>query len=211
MEKVVVENASVPEHDCLICFNKYDYFIRKPKQLECQHCFCAICLKIMVSSSKYGSWIVTCPLCRRCTPVVEALVSNLPDQPSLMEVLPRRMSALPESVPEVLLLPHLLPQSHASTFTLIAEASSQPDLEDERFRNRITSAAIRRFLLTMIFFSVIMFALQYFFQIPALTWILIILTVLCALTGLVLLYLTCKSDRHRHFIAYCNCLRCSNL
>ncbi|XP_067872889.1 E3 ubiquitin-protein ligase RNF186-like [Heterodontus francisci] len=210
MEKVVVGDASVPEHDCPICFNKYDSFIRKPKLLACQHCFCAICLKIMVSD-KDGSWVVTCPLCRRSTLVMEALISNLPDNPSLMEVLSRRMSAFPESVPEVVLSPNLLLQTNVSTFTLLAEPSIQPDDEDRHLRNRLTASAIKRFLLTMVIFLILLFGLQYFFKNPALTWILIILTILCSLTGLVLLYVTCQSTRNREFIAYCNCLPFSNL
>ncbi|XP_078094665.1 E3 ubiquitin-protein ligase RNF186-like [Mustelus asterias] len=205
MEKAAVGNASVPEHDCPICFSKYDYFIRKPKQLACQHCFCAICLKIIMSDGKGGSWVVTCPLCRHSTPVIGAQISNLPDHPGLMAGLSRRMSALTEPVPEVLLCPQRLLQSQASTFTLIAETNSRPDPQEERFRDRVTAAAIRRFLLTLVFFSILMFGLQYFFRNWALTWILIILTILCALTGLVLLYITCQGDRRWQLTRGCNC------
>ncbi|XP_067826202.1 E3 ubiquitin-protein ligase RNF186-like [Heptranchias perlo] len=212
MDKVVVGNASASELDCPICFNKYESFIRKPKLLACQHCFCAICLKIMVSN-KDGSWVVSCPLCRRSTLVMEALISNLPDNPSLMEVLSRRMSAFPESVPEVVLSPHLLMLTHASPVTLPAEVNDsnlQPANEDEHFRNRATASAIRRFLLTMIFFLIFMFGLQYFFKNPALIWILIILAVLCGLTGLLLLYFTCQSNRSRLCSTSCSCLQFSN-
>ncbi|XP_048417687.1 E3 ubiquitin-protein ligase RNF186-like [Stegostoma tigrinum] len=205
MDKMMRRSASATEQDCPICFNKYDSFIRKPKLLACQHCFCAICLKIMVSVED-GSWVVTCPLCRRSTLVMEALISNLPDNPRLMGILSRRMSAFPESVPEVLLSPHLLLQTHSSTCTLVSQVPSQPNNENEQFRNRITTSAIRRFLLTMIFFLVLLFALQYFFKNPALTWILIVLTVLCALTGLCLLYFGCQDGRNGPVTAYCNCL-----
>uniref|UniRef100_UPI00398E71E8 E3 ubiquitin-protein ligase RNF186-like n=1 Tax=Pristiophorus japonicus TaxID=55135 RepID=UPI00398E71E8 len=208
MEKVVVGNASPSELDCQICFNKYDSFIRKPKLLACQHCFCAICLKIMVSD-KDGSWVVTCPLCRRSTLVTEALISNLPDNPSLMEVLSRRMSAFPESVPEMVLSPHLLMQTQASsTFTLLAQ-DRHPD-QDEGFRNRVAASVIRGILMTMIFFLVLMFGLQYFFKNPALICILIVLTILCALTGLVLLYVTCQDIRGRQSSRYCDCLPFTN-
>ncbi|XP_043531374.1 E3 ubiquitin-protein ligase RNF186-like [Chiloscyllium plagiosum] len=205
MDKVLAINTPATEQDCPICFNKFDSFIRKPKLLACQHCFCAICLKIMVSV-KDGSWVVTCPLCRRSTLVMEALISNLPDNPRLMEVLSRRMSAFPESVPEVVLSPHLLLQTHTSTCTLVSQSASHPENENEQFRNRVAVSAIKRFLLTMLFFLILIFALQYFFKNSALTWILIVLIVLCALAGLLLLYLGCQGDRSRPFTAYCNCL-----
>ncbi|XP_051895477.1 E3 ubiquitin-protein ligase RNF186-like [Pristis pectinata] len=197
MEKKVVGSASGSELDCPICFNKYEPFIRKPKLLTCQHCFCAICLKIMVSL-KDGSWVVSCPLCRRFTLVLDALISNLPDNTSLMELLPRRMSAFPESIPEVVLSPHLLLQTRPSTFTLLTHinnSNSSADNEDERLRIRVTASAIRRFLVTMVFFLILLYGLQYFFRNSTMIWILGIMTVLCALTGLVLLYITCQNTR----------------
>ncbi|XP_032903709.1 E3 ubiquitin-protein ligase RNF186 [Amblyraja radiata] len=197
MEKKVVGSTLASELDCSICFNKYEPFVRKPKLLSCQHCFCAICLKIMVSL-KDGSWVVSCPLCRRYTLVVDALVSNLPDNLSLMEVLPRRMSAFPESVPEILLSPHLLLQRQPSTFTLLAhinDSDRSGDNGDERFRDMVTVSAIRRFLVTMIFFLILLYGLQYFFKNTTLIWILVVMTVLCALTGLILLYFTCQHSR----------------
>ncbi|XP_072101193.1 uncharacterized protein [Mobula birostris] len=198
MEKKAVGSTPGSELDCPVCFNKYEPFIRKPKLLACQHCFCAICLKIMVSL-KDGSWVVSCPLCRRCTLVPDALISNLPDNTSLMEVLPRRMSAFPESVPEIILLPHLLQQSQPSTFTLlthISDSNSSAD-EDEHFRDRITTSAIRRFLVTMLFFLILLYGLQYFLKNSTLIWIIVIMTVVCALAGLILLYFTCQNTRSR--------------
>ncbi|XP_069774926.1 E3 ubiquitin-protein ligase RNF186-like [Narcine bancroftii] len=197
MEKKDGVSTSGSELDCPICFNKYELFIRKPKLLSCQHCFCAICLKIMVSQQD-GSWGVVCPLCRRNTVVIDALISNLPDHPSLMEVLPRRMSTFPDSVPEIVLSPDLLVQTQPSTLTLfthVNETNRSADDEGGPFRNRVTVSAIRRFLMTMIFFLVLLYGLQYFFNNPTLIWILVILTVLCSLTGLVLLYFTCQESR----------------
>ncbi|XP_010156758.1 PREDICTED: RING finger protein 186, partial [Eurypyga helias] len=80
--------------DCLICFNKYSIY-RVPKLLDCQHAFCAVCLKLILS--KDGStWIITCPLCRKATSVPGGLIRTLQNKGDIMEHLEN-----PDSNPEV--------------------------------------------------------------------------------------------------------------
>nr|XP_009485855.1 PREDICTED: RING finger protein 186 [Pelecanus crispus] len=80
--------------DCLVCFNKYNIY-RVPKLLDCQHAFCAVCLKLILR--KEGStWIITCPLCRKATFVSGGLVRTLQNKDDIMEHLEN-----PDSNPEV--------------------------------------------------------------------------------------------------------------
>ncbi|KAJ7423114.1 hypothetical protein WISP_35074 [Willisornis vidua] len=69
--------------DCLICFNNYNIY-RVPKLLDCQHTFCAICLKLILRKEK-NTWIITCPLCRKPTWVSEGLIRTLPNKENILE------------------------------------------------------------------------------------------------------------------------------
>ncbi|XP_038066054.1 uncharacterized protein LOC119736113 [Patiria miniata] len=60
---------------CGVCFEKYDDGSRAAKLLPCLHGFCTECLGRLVR----GAPVLTCPLCRRDTPVPEAGVHSLPD------------------------------------------------------------------------------------------------------------------------------------
>ncbi|XP_010208055.2 E3 ubiquitin-protein ligase RNF186 [Colius striatus] len=76
--------ASV-DMDCLVCFNKYNIY-RVPKLLDCQHAFCAVCLKLILRKEE-SSWIITCPLCRKATSVSGGLIRTLPNKEDIMELL----------------------------------------------------------------------------------------------------------------------------
>ncbi|XP_010071687.1 PREDICTED: RING finger protein 186 [Pterocles gutturalis] len=80
--------------DCLVCFNKYNIY-RVPKLLDCQHAFCAVCLKLILRKEE-SSWIITCPLCRKATFVSGGLIRTLPNKEDIMEHLEN-----PDSNPEV--------------------------------------------------------------------------------------------------------------
>ncbi|XP_009461710.1 PREDICTED: RING finger protein 186 [Nipponia nippon] len=80
--------------DCLVCFNKYSIY-RVPKLLDCQHAFCAVCLKLILRKEE-RSWIITCPLCRKATFVAGGLVRTLQNKEDIMEHLEN-----PNSNPEV--------------------------------------------------------------------------------------------------------------
>lgn len=64
--------------DCMICFNKYSIY-RVPKLLDCQHSFCAVCLKLILRKEE-NTWIITCPLCRKPTFVSGGLIRTLQDK-----------------------------------------------------------------------------------------------------------------------------------
>ncbi|XP_010190437.1 PREDICTED: RING finger protein 186 [Mesitornis unicolor] len=69
--------------DCLVCFNKYNIY-RVPKLLDCQHAFCAVCLKLILRKEE-STWIITCPLCRKATFVSGGLVRTLQNKDDIME------------------------------------------------------------------------------------------------------------------------------
>lgn len=73
---------SIAELDCLICFHRFSA-CRLPKLLACQHAFCAVCLKLILRSEEQG-WVITCPLCRRATPVLGGLICSLRDKEDLL-------------------------------------------------------------------------------------------------------------------------------
>ncbi|XP_065552751.1 E3 ubiquitin-protein ligase RNF186 [Lathamus discolor] len=80
--------------DCLVCFNKYDMY-RVPKLLDCQHAFCAVCLKLILKKDG-NAWMITCPLCRKATHVSGGLIRMLQNKEEIMEHL-----ETPSSHPEV--------------------------------------------------------------------------------------------------------------
>ncbi|KAM6312881.1 E3 ubiquitin-protein ligase RNF186 [Podargus strigoides] len=69
--------------DCLVCFNKYNIY-RVPKLLDCQHAFCAVCLKLILRKEE-STWIITCPLCRKATFVAGGLIRTLQNKEDIME------------------------------------------------------------------------------------------------------------------------------
>ncbi|PKU34031.1 hypothetical protein llap_15666 [Limosa lapponica baueri] len=69
--------------DCLVCFNKYNIY-RVPKLLDCQHAFCAVCLKLILRKEE-NTWIITCPLCRKATFVSGGLIRTLQNKEDIME------------------------------------------------------------------------------------------------------------------------------
>uniref|UniRef100_A0A4W3JBF2 RING-type E3 ubiquitin transferase n=1 Tax=Callorhinchus milii TaxID=7868 RepID=A0A4W3JBF2_CALMI len=69
--------------ECQICFN---YFSprRRPKQLDCKHTCCSVCLQQMRSSQKE----LRCPWCRTVTKLSPSVsVSQLPDDPEVITVI----------------------------------------------------------------------------------------------------------------------------
>ncbi|XP_009696727.1 PREDICTED: RING finger protein 186 [Cariama cristata] len=86
--------ATSVDMDCLVCFNKYNIY-RVPKLLDCQHAFCAVCLKLILRKEE-STWIITCPLCRKATSVSGGLIRTLQNKEDIMEHLEN-----PDSNPEV--------------------------------------------------------------------------------------------------------------
>ncbi|GCB73905.1 E3 ubiquitin-protein ligase rnf152 [Scyliorhinus torazame] len=68
--------------ECQICFNYYSP-CRRPKQLDCKHTCCSVCLQQMRRSQKE----LMCPWCRSVTKLSPSLsVSQLPDDPEIITV-----------------------------------------------------------------------------------------------------------------------------
>uniref|UniRef100_UPI00398F173F E3 ubiquitin-protein ligase rnf152 n=1 Tax=Pristiophorus japonicus TaxID=55135 RepID=UPI00398F173F len=66
--------------ECQICFNYYSPR-RRPKQLDCKHTCCSVCLQQMRSGQKE----LLCPWCRCVTRLSPGLsVSQLPDDPDIL-------------------------------------------------------------------------------------------------------------------------------
>ncbi|XP_074017906.1 E3 ubiquitin-protein ligase RNF186 [Numenius arquata] len=76
-------SATSLDMDCLVCFNKYNIY-RVPKLLDCQHAFCAVCLKLILRKEE-NTWIITCPLCRKATFVSGGLIRTLQNKEDIME------------------------------------------------------------------------------------------------------------------------------
>ncbi|XP_068934355.1 E3 ubiquitin-protein ligase RNF186 [Petaurus breviceps papuanus] len=77
--------------ECLVCCHRYSWD-RPPKALTCQHTFCAVCLKLLLTIGQ-DSWVIICPLCRVATSVPGGLICNLRDQ---VEILGRLVMFSPE-------------------------------------------------------------------------------------------------------------------
>ncbi|XP_045715605.1 E3 ubiquitin-protein ligase RNF186 [Phyllostomus hastatus] len=77
------------EHDleCLVCREPYSS-ARPPKLLGCQHCFCAVCLKLLLCVQD-NTWFIHCPVCRKATTVPGGLICSLRDQEAVVGQLAR--------------------------------------------------------------------------------------------------------------------------
>ncbi|XP_013043299.3 E3 ubiquitin-protein ligase RNF186 [Anser cygnoides] len=84
--------SSIADMDCLVCFNKYNVY-RVPKLLDCQHAFCAVCLKLILRKED-DTWIITCPLCRKNTSVSGGFIRTLPNKEEIMDHLEHPDAAL---------------------------------------------------------------------------------------------------------------------
>ncbi|XP_030363464.1 E3 ubiquitin-protein ligase RNF186 [Strigops habroptila] len=122
--------------DCLVCFNKYS-MNRVPKLLDCQHAFCAVCLKLILRKDG-NTWIITCPLCRKATFVSGGLIRTLQTKEDIMKHLES-----PSSHPEV----------HISA-TGLGSSSWTRSSRDLRYRDENVPAdnmlAVQRLLLLLL-------------------------------------------------------------
>nr|XP_014353668.1 PREDICTED: RING finger protein 186 [Latimeria chalumnae] len=192
-EVVILRQFSASDLECLVCCNKYDCFVRKPKLLACQHSFCAICLKLIVKEMD-GAWGVVCPMCRRTTAVLEAAVSNLPNNEMIMGLLSRRMSSFPESIPEIVLCPQLLlagqdgnqlPTDHGTSETSQPSLSSASEGDAPSLS---TAAILKQFMVVLVFFMVTLIIINSFINHSTLMWVIVALGVLSFILLVVLIH-----------------------
>ncbi|XP_077205038.1 RING finger protein 228 [Paroedura picta] len=119
----LAESSSWEEHECRICYNRFDLGRRAPKLLECLHTFCQECLAqlhvraaLAAQSGRRGAGeggggpgdaaAITCPLCRHRTALPDCRVHSLPLNTKLVDHISLRAawSALAGSQRQALLL-----------------------------------------------------------------------------------------------------------
>ncbi|OWK54604.1 Transmembrane and coiled-coil domain-containing protein 4 [Lonchura striata] len=122
--------------DCMICFNKYSIY-RVPKLLDCQHTFCAVCLKLILRKEE-NTWTITCPLCRKPTLVSGGLIRTLQNKEDILE----RLESL-DSNPEMYICAMGL---GGNSWT----RSSQDILNTEENSPAHSSLAVQRLLLLLL-------------------------------------------------------------
>ena len=59
--------------NCPVCLDTFT----DPKQLQCNHIYCRLCLRRLVDRDQQGQLILTCPNCRQVTPVPANGVTGL--------------------------------------------------------------------------------------------------------------------------------------
>uniref|UniRef100_A0ABM5G4S5 E3 ubiquitin-protein ligase RNF182 n=1 Tax=Pogona vitticeps TaxID=103695 RepID=A0ABM5G4S5_9SAUR len=136
--------AAAPELECKICYEAFDGRERRPKLLGCQHRACARCLRRLARAGELsgdrgggggGGGALSCPFCRRETPLLEKDVARLPDDgPALALLLLDRRRPRPRReeggrgragsaplAPEVLLCPGAVAEASAGVDSASSE------------------------------------------------------------------------------------------
>ncbi|XP_009901338.2 E3 ubiquitin-protein ligase RNF186 [Dryobates pubescens] len=180
--------SSPPAHtdmDCLICFNKYNIY-RVPKLLECQHSFCAVCLKLILRREQ-GAWLITCPLCRKATAVAGGLIRTLQDKEDIMEHLES-----PDSNLEV----HISALGLDNTSWTL---SSQDTLYREDTAPADNRLAVQRLVLLLLLLVILTILILPFMYSGLIKWVICLMLTLGLLMSMVLcctpkLYWRCNRD-----------------
>lgn len=158
--------------DCLVCFNKYNIY-RVPKLLDCQHAFCAVCLKLILRKEE-STWIITCPLCRKATFVSGGLIRTLQNKEDIMEHLEN-----PDSNPEV----------HISAIGLDSNSWTQTS-QDTLHRDENVPAdnrlAIQRLVLLLLLVVILTILILPFIHSGLIKWVVCLMLTLGLLMSMVL-------------------------
>lgn len=171
--------------DCLVCFNKYDIH-RVPKLLECQHAFCAVCLKLILRRDE-SAWTITCPLCRKATSVSGGLIRTLQNKQDIMELL--------ES-------PTWNPEVHISAGGLDSKSwtpSSHEALNREEDVPADNRLAVQRLLLLLLLLVILTILILPFVYSGTIKWVICLVLALGLVMSVVLcctpkLYWRCSRD-----------------
>ncbi|KAL2296622.1 hypothetical protein Nmel_015945 [Mimus melanotis] len=171
--------------DCMICFNKYSIY-RVPKLLDCQHTFCAVCLKLILRKEE-NLWIITCPLCRKPTFVSGGLIRTLQNKEDIL----KRLESL-DSNPEVYICAMGL---DGNSWT----QSSQDILTTEENSPAHTSLAVQRLVLLLLLGVILAMLILPFMYSGRVKWVICLLLTLGLLMSLMLccapkFHCRCKKD-----------------
>uniref|UniRef100_A0A4X2L698 RING-type domain-containing protein n=2 Tax=Vombatus ursinus TaxID=29139 RepID=A0A4X2L698_VOMUR len=161
------ESPSSADRDleCLVCCHRYSCD-RLPKVLTCQHIFCAVCLKLLLTIRE-DSWMVICPLCRTATSVPGGLICNLRDQAEVL-------GGLTALGPEVQLSPQQLAQPTRRGVVIVLDG----DTEDSVSANR---AAARRLAVLLGLLVLLIFLILPFVYPGMIRWVLVFIMCLALL------------------------------
>ncbi|XP_014112687.1 PREDICTED: RING finger protein 186 [Pseudopodoces humilis] len=171
--------------DCMICFNKYSIY-RVPKLLDCQHAFCAVCLKLILRKEE-NTWIITCPLCRKPTFVSGGLIRTLQNKEDILECLENL-----DSNPEVYICAMGL---DGNSWT----QSSQDILNTEENSPAHTSLVVQRLVLLLLLGVILAILILPFMYSGRVKWVICLLLTLGLLMSMVLcctpkFHCRCKKD-----------------
>ncbi|KAM4886107.1 E3 ubiquitin-protein ligase RNF186 [Sylvia borin] len=171
--------------DCMICFNKYSIY-RVPKLLDCQHAFCAVCLKLILRKEE-NTWIITCPLCRKPTFVSGGLIRTLQNKEDILECLENL-----DSNPEVYIYAVGL---DGNSWT----PSSQDILNTEENSPAHTSLVVQRLVLLLLLGVILTILILPFMYSGRVKWVICLLLTLGLLMSMLLcctpkLHCRCKKD-----------------
>ncbi|XP_074074352.1 E3 ubiquitin-protein ligase RNF186 [Macrotis lagotis] len=150
-------NSAEGDLECLVCCHRYSWD-RLPKMLSCQHTFCAICLKLLLTIRE-DSWMVICPLCRMVTSVPGGLICNLRNQVEVMGRLGRLR-------PEV----QLSPQQLCHPTGLEMPSTMYVDSEDLESANQV---AARRLVVHLLLLVLLIFLILPFVYPGTIRWVLV--------------------------------------
>uniref|UniRef100_F7F897 RING-type E3 ubiquitin transferase n=1 Tax=Monodelphis domestica TaxID=13616 RepID=F7F897_MONDO len=151
--------------ECLVCCNRYTYN-RLPKMLTCQHTFCAVCLKLLLTIQG-DSWTIICPLCRKATSVPGGLICSLRDQAEVVGKLGR-------NGPEVQLSPQQLAQPIGGEMPIIVEEESEASTNANR-------VAARRLTIHLLLLVLLIFLILPFIYPGVIRWVLVFIVCLALL------------------------------
>ncbi|XP_036602859.1 E3 ubiquitin-protein ligase RNF186 [Trichosurus vulpecula] len=165
MEALGSPNSADRDLECLVCCHRYS-FDRLPKVLTCQHTFCVVCLKLLLTIRE-DSWMIICPLCRMATSVPGGLICNLRNQAEVMG----RLVVLG---PEVQLSPQQLAQPTGGRVASMMDEDS----EDSASANRV---AARRLGVLLGLLVLLIFLILPFVYPGMIRWVLIFIMCLALL------------------------------
>lgn len=175
-------DTAILDMDCMICFNKYS-ICRVPKLLDCQHTFCAVCLKLILRKEE-NTWTITCPLCRKPTFVSGGLIRTLQNKEDILE----RLENL-DSNPEVYICAMGL---DGNSWT----QSSQDILNREENSPPHTSLVVQRLVLLLLLGVILAILILPFMYSGRVKWVICLLLTL----GLLMSMMLCCAPK-----SYCKC------